>query len=360
MSVAEKLKQIAENEQRVFDAGVEKGVKTERDTVWDMIQNYGNRTDYSSAFAYVAWNDETFNPKYDIKPVGQCGALFRGTRIVDLEAALQRCGVVLDTSKATYLNNAFNSRYLEVIPAIDMTAINSESGATLNVQPEMRTIRKIICTESMPWSAACFRYASGLVNLLIEGVIGSDMNLQYSKLLSEESITSIVYALSATAEGKTLTLSETAVETAFGVEEIQLSPDEFDADYLAWHGHTVIDNGDGSLTVSSEADARGGNIFCSPDNLSEGVYEVSYLETEGETQNSLYVYIYDTERQPVSIFDLHSGDKSQITLEEGHTLELNIDLNGGGYVNNTLTPSLKRLDWESLKATKPNWNISLV
>ena len=40
MSIAEKLQQIAENEQNVYDAGK----KAQYDEFWDNYQNKGNRT----------------------------------------------------------------------------------------------------------------------------------------------------------------------------------------------------------------------------------------------------------------------------------------------------------------------------
>jgi len=360
MSVAEKLKQIAENEQRVYDAGEKKGIETEYDRFWDKYQENGAKEYYRYAFAGAGWNNETVKPKYDIVPTN-AGNMFVSNSILSgsVKEIFDEQGITFDLSKSTDCSGMFNScSEITELPYLDFSSTTMISQAFYGCR-KLKSLNIKLPDRELNFLNA-FRGLTALESIKVDGVIASDVSFEWSKLLSKESITSIVNALSATTEGKTLALSETAVETAFGVEEIQLSPDEFDADYLAHRGYTVIDNGDGSLTVSSEADARGGNIFCSPDNLSEGVYEVSYLETEGETQNSLYVYIYDTERQPVSIFDLHSGDKSQITLEEGYTLELSINLSGGGYVNNTLTPSLKRLDWESLKATKPNWNISLV
>ena len=63
MSIADKLTQIAENEQAVFDAGK----KSEYDTFWDSYQENGNKVAYRLAFFGSGWNDTTFHPKYPIK-----------------------------------------------------------------------------------------------------------------------------------------------------------------------------------------------------------------------------------------------------------------------------------------------------
>ena len=53
-------------------------------------------------------------------------------------------------------------------------------------------------------------------NLIIEGTIGQNgLNLQHSKKLSKESITSVINALSTSTGGLSITLSKTAVDNAF-------------------------------------------------------------------------------------------------------------------------------------------------
>lgn len=64
MSMAEKLTTIAENEQKVYEAGQ----KSEYDRFWDEHQKNGKRTIYAGAFA--GWKGENFKPKYKITPSG--------------------------------------------------------------------------------------------------------------------------------------------------------------------------------------------------------------------------------------------------------------------------------------------------
>ena len=70
MTTAEKLTTIAENQQKVYDAGyadgVEAGAKSEYDRFWDEFQNKGGKASYYWAFYGDRFTDETYNPKYDI------------------------------------------------------------------------------------------------------------------------------------------------------------------------------------------------------------------------------------------------------------------------------------------------------
>ena len=62
MSISDKLTTIAENEQKVYEAGE----KSEYDKFWDTFQNYGEPMKYHYTFSGAHWNDTTFKPKYNI------------------------------------------------------------------------------------------------------------------------------------------------------------------------------------------------------------------------------------------------------------------------------------------------------
>ena len=86
MSIAEKLTTIAENEQKVFEAGYNEGKQegygegqldgyndgydtgvidgrqAEYDAFWDIYQVNGARTDHQNAFGNFYWNKDTFKP----------------------------------------------------------------------------------------------------------------------------------------------------------------------------------------------------------------------------------------------------------------------------------------------------------
>ena len=54
-----------------------------------------------------------------------------------------------------------------------------------------------------------------LENIIFEGEIGKEIDIQHSHKLTKASITSIINALSSTTSGLSVTLSKTAVNTAF-------------------------------------------------------------------------------------------------------------------------------------------------
>lgn len=81
MSLTEKLKIIAENTSEVYNAGKTIGMKAtqgeaytqgkeaEWNQLWDGLQDYGNRTDYSNEFRDNGWNITIFKPKYKLNLV---------------------------------------------------------------------------------------------------------------------------------------------------------------------------------------------------------------------------------------------------------------------------------------------------
>ena len=126
MSIAEKLTTIAENEQKVYEAGRTK----EWSDVWDGLQQNGERTSYQYAFSN-AWDSKAFKPKHDIKPK-DASCMFQNSKITgDLRNILKECNAVLDTSEATYMQNAFNNAWsITHLPEISLESANAYSSRT--------------------------------------------------------------------------------------------------------------------------------------------------------------------------------------------------------------------------------------
>ena len=81
------LESATKNVEKVFNAGYEfarrdggyyDGIKAEYDAFWDACQANGTRTNYRTGFAWASWKDETFKPKYDIKPKNAYSMYFNG------------------------------------------------------------------------------------------------------------------------------------------------------------------------------------------------------------------------------------------------------------------------------------------
>ena len=217
MSIAEKLATIAENEQRVYDAGYIKG-KAEGgggdnycDTFWDIYQQNGNRTIYQNAFSGLGWTDETFKPKYDMKPTSAV-QMFHNTQITNLKKILDDAGLVLDFSKCTAFTYTFQQSKITHIGAIDVSNVTNLS----YFMPEAKFvyIEKMILkndgTQSFN-STYTFSLCRSLEHCIFEGVIGKNgFDIHWSTLLDADSLGSVINCLSTATTGLTVTLPTTA------------------------------------------------------------------------------------------------------------------------------------------------------
>ena len=238
-TVAEKLVLIAENEPKVYEAGYAKGntegyqngyddgnaegvkegiaegKQAEYDAFWDIFQDNGKRTDYQYGFAGQRWTTDIFKPKYDMKP-SRCDYMFAvsaGLRDVDLVEHLSKLGVVLDISNATMINYMCHYAYFKRIGILDTR--KSTALTSMFYQSKLVTIDKIILKDDGTQTfKIAFGGASQLTNITFEGVIGQDIDFQYSTSLTAESIINILNHLSTITRDKTLTLSQTAVDNA--------------------------------------------------------------------------------------------------------------------------------------------------
>ena len=164
----------------------EAGKNAEADAFWEQYQQNGKRKHYINAFAYEAWIDDIYKPKYNIQSGNESslGSLFYYSEVTDTL-------VEIDATKAYLSNSLFHNA------------------------KKLKTIRKIIVNESNrynAWFNACYE----LENITFVGVIGLSIDFSVCTKLSKASITNIVECLSTTASGQTATFSKTAVETAFG------------------------------------------------------------------------------------------------------------------------------------------------
>lgn len=216
MSTTDKLQTIADNTPKVYKAGQ----KSEYDRFWDAYQDSGNRTNYNNAFGGNGWTLDTFQPKYDMKPLASY-MLFRNSAInVDLVAYLDSLGVVLDLSRSGTYQYIFQSTLFTRVGEIDGT----RSGATgyidvFNGSNLLETIDKLTVKSTQTFGSNCFNGCTALKNITFGGTIGKNLNIKWSTLLTKNSIMSIINALSTTTTGTTLTLSGTAVDNAFESSE---------------------------------------------------------------------------------------------------------------------------------------------
>jgi hypothetical protein len=216
------LDQMAEGVNEVYEAGkssggggYEEGKKAAYNEFWDAYQENGKRTHYSYAFAGFGWTVDNFKPKYNIVPEHATGMFTQFVKRIDLVSHLESIGITIDLSQVINADNVFYSSNFTRIGEVNFTSLNKISHA-FSYCGSLVTIDKIIVTENLVFSNV-FVNCKVLEEVCFEGVIGQNgLNLQFSTQLSKASITSIINALSTTTSGLTVTLSKTAVESAFG------------------------------------------------------------------------------------------------------------------------------------------------
>lgn len=208
MSIADKFKTIAENVQKVFNAGK----KAEYDAFWDSA--VPDRTGYTEStyrFAGRCWDDETFKPPFKIFMWGNCNGCFYNSRMTDIMPYVEF------ESYITSLSQAFDNSRVKAIPYINASNISILSSSFNSAYIE--SIVGITVAASTRFTNV-FANATSLKHVIFDGTIGQNgLDLGKSTLLDKESITSIINTLSATTSGLSVTLSATAVNNAFSTDE---------------------------------------------------------------------------------------------------------------------------------------------
>ena len=190
MSIADKLTTIAENEQKVYEAG--------RKKAWDFIQNKGNRIDYQKTFYGIDITD--FYPEYNIKPKN-ASEMFRDTVgntpiRYDLVERLAECGVEIDFSECTVATYAFYCSAFTHLPVLDFRKAVTTTKYLGCGHSGVKKIDKIILTEDGQSLLNYFGYATLLEEVEIEGKIaGDNLDIKNSAKLTLDSLKSILTAL---------------------------------------------------------------------------------------------------------------------------------------------------------------------
>ena len=204
MTVAEKLTTIAENEQKVFDAGK----KAEHIGFWRTTQENGSRENYNMSFA-SAFNERNFYPVFDFH-VKQGMYMFRTFLFAgDLDQRLKDCGVVLNTENITNASGMFSDAYrISKLPHLVFT---SPIILTLTFYG-MTALKSLEVTFGRETGySGTFHSCTALENLLVHGTIGQNgFDVSASTKLTHDSLMSIINCLEAKTEGTwTVTLGTT-------------------------------------------------------------------------------------------------------------------------------------------------------
>ena len=202
MSIEEKLTTIAENEQRVYEAGK----KSEYDAFWDNFQQNGNRTIYNSAFG-CCWNKDNFKPKYSIRPTNAYQMFYNNAgSYIDIgevaEDYFDALGIEIDFSKATNTMYGVCALHAKRFKKLDFSSSTSTNGlfythsSSVNVTNCVEEIDEFVSSEITAYGNGTFQHATWLREIRFTGVIATgDFNVQWCQLLSHGSLMSIINAL---------------------------------------------------------------------------------------------------------------------------------------------------------------------
>ena len=216
MSIAEKLTTIAENEQKVYEAGKQ----AEYDKFWDNFQQNGNRVVYSYAFMSDAWDNEIWKPKYNFYP-SIAISMFENCSVTDCD--LRNVGVTFNFSRCTNLNRAFRS-FDGLVATGEINTTKAENiGQLFYACTNLKTASIVVGTKNTTISQA-FQNCTSLENLTVSGTIAiNGFNVQWSTKLTHDSLMSIINCL----EDKTSDTSGTVWKVTLGTDNIaKLTEDE--------------------------------------------------------------------------------------------------------------------------------------
>lgn len=210
MSIADQLTTIAENVQKVYDAGkAAGGGDSYYDTFWDAYQNNGERTNYQYVFNGPAWNDETFKPKYDIRPAadGYSGSyIFLRSKMKTSEYLKK-----IDLSQAQSAIQTFAWSTVEELGVIDFGSVTKGWNGLNQTFLDCSTLRKIellVPPRDTGAGVDAFSGLPALTDITFGGTIYQTISFAASSNLSSASVQSIIDWLADLTGGtaKTLTL----------------------------------------------------------------------------------------------------------------------------------------------------------
>ena len=179
--------------------------------VWDSIQDGGKRTVYD--YGFRSWGAEIIEPKHQIQTAALIATFY------DCQKLKRLPNIIPGGDGFTNLQQACIRCYeLEEVP-FDIKM--SSAASNINLQQcfyqcrKLKVVKFILSGNESNWKYT-FEECNALENLNIEGIItASGIDLHWSTKLTKASIISIINALSSSATGTSITISKTAVNTAF-------------------------------------------------------------------------------------------------------------------------------------------------
>lgn len=161
--------------------------------MWNAKSNFGKRTDWRFCFAYSDYSGYTV-PREFVKAITNMGQMFQGYVGSELPNGLDVS--MFDNTRTDITSHAydmFNGSSLIRIYDIGIPAVVYTR--TYRNCANLENIEIIRSNEQSTFDVNCFNNCSKLTHVIFDGVIASDINLQWSPLLDEESLVSLLYSL---------------------------------------------------------------------------------------------------------------------------------------------------------------------
>lgn len=186
MTIADKLKTIANNELQVYLAGK----KSEYDSFWDNFQQNGNRTDYSYAFMTEGWNDTNFKPKYPLKTTNPSQMFFQCGMV---DAKLE-CDFSICTMYTYWVFRFCKAKHIGVVD-FSNSVRGDYLGGCFAFMTNCTDIDELILSEKYEFFNT-FANSPKLTNVKFSGVIGKNgLNLSPCPQLTHDSLMSVINCL---------------------------------------------------------------------------------------------------------------------------------------------------------------------
>lgn len=239
MSISDKLVTVAENVNKVFDAGAIKGWELgyndgmrvgetqAYDAFWDSFQQNGERRIYGSAFSGSGWNSDILKPKYPIitnsnnssglKMFENCN--FANDTPIDMTEICK----TLDLSECVNATNMFTNVHMKNITVDLSNVVNMSNCFSQSNGGRIKDIYLKVSEKCQTYTNA-FAYMGNKIEggycenlIFLEGSVIAANGLVFTKWthLNKKSITSIINALSLTTTNLTISLSKESVNRAF-------------------------------------------------------------------------------------------------------------------------------------------------
>lgn len=184
MSIADKLTTIAENEQKVFEAGRTQ----EWSDFWDEMQLNGTRDDYR--YRFRGWADEMYKPKYDIKATNLAYAFYESS-ITEIERGINVSYASNGSPTGLYYAFYYAKKLLRTPDLSGVAQTNIQN--ICNTCESLQSFGGVTVDKSCVYNSA-FNKCYALTDVNINGTIGASISFQYSPL-SPESMKRIIGCL---------------------------------------------------------------------------------------------------------------------------------------------------------------------